>query len=44
MLDLFSGTGSVHKVCEQRAGEIEVCNLDISDKYHAPTVETDIMQ
>ena len=43
VLDLFSGTGSVAKVCQERADEFECYSLDVCDKYHKPTVQTDIM-
>lgn len=40
VLDLFSGTGSVQK--ELREDDLCV-SIDISDKFHSPTILTDIM-
>ena len=41
VLDLFSGTGSIQKGL--RATDFCV-SLDISDKYHTPTIMTDILE
>jgi site-specific DNA-cytosine methylase len=41
VLELFSGTGSVSKVCDQLG--YEVVSVDINDQYHEPTIKTDIM-
>lgn len=44
VLELFSGTGSVSKVCDQYPDKYEVWSLDICSKFHTPTILTDIMQ
>lgn len=41
ILELFSGTGSVSKVCEELG--YEVISVDISNKYHQPTFLMSIM-
>jgi len=41
VLDLFSGTGSVSKVCKELGWE--VISVDISDKFHVPTFKIDIL-
>jgi hypothetical protein len=41
VLELFSGTGSVSRVCEELG--YEVVSVDISNKYHQPTILGDIM-
>lgn len=41
VLELFSGTGSVSRAAEKLG--YEVVSLDISDQYHTPTIQTDIM-
>ena len=38
VLEIFSGTGSVSKVCEELG--YEVISVDISDKYSTPTFLT----
>lgn len=42
VLELFSGTGSVSKVCAELG--YEVVSVDISNQYHQPTIMTDIMK
>lgn len=42
VLELFSGTGSVSKVCEELG--YEVISVDISNQYNQPTIMTDIMR
>jgi len=42
ILDLFSGTGSVHKVAKEMGHEI--ISLDISNKFSTPTIQVDLMQ
>ena len=42
VLDIFSGTGSVAKICEKLG--YECTSIDISNKYHNPTILTDIMK
>ena len=41
VLELFSGTGSVSKVCEELG--YEVISVDISDKYSTPTFKCSIL-
>lgn len=41
VLELFSGTGSVSKVCQELG--YDVVSVDISDKFHTPTIKVDIM-
>ena len=41
VLELFSGTGSVSKVCEELG--YEVVSVDISNKFHQPTHLIDIL-
>ena len=41
VLELFSGTGSVSKVCEELG--YEVVSVDITDKLHKPTHKADIL-
>lgn len=41
-LDLFSGTGSVKKICQQLG--IKCISLDISDKYSKPDILVDILK
>lgn len=41
VLELFSGTGSVSKVCEELG--YEVISVDISDKFSKPTFKCSIM-
>ena len=41
LLELYSGTGSVGRVAEEIG--YEVVSVDITDKYHPPTIKTDIM-
>lgn len=43
VLDLFSGTGSVSKVCALQPDRFECTSLDITDKHHTPTIVSDIM-
>mgnify|MGYP000513010207 FL=1 len=42
ILDIFSGTGSVAKMCNKLG--YECVNIDISDKYHKPIILADIMK
>jgi len=42
ILELFSGTGSVSKVCKEL--NYEVISVDISSKYHTPTILANIME
>ena len=42
ILDLFSGTGSVEKVCAELG--YEVVSLDICSKFNKPTIQADIME
>lgn len=42
VLDIFSGTGSVSKMCNKLG--YQCISIDISDKYHKPTIIIDIMK
>lgn len=42
LLELFSGTGSWNKYCLEN--NIECVSVDISKKYHTPTILIDIME
>ena len=42
LLDLFSGSGSVRKVCKPL--NIKCTSLDISSKYSTPDIEVDILK
>ena len=42
LLELFSGTGSWNKYCVEN--NIECVSVDISKKYHNPTILIDILK
>jgi len=41
VLELFSGTGSISKICDELGWEC--VSVDINDDFHTPTIMTDIM-
>ena len=41
VLELFSGTGSISKICDEL--DWECVSVDINDNYDTPTIMTDVM-